>query len=213
MTMFNKMSSFFCLVILLISNISFAQDNKFIFAAKFDDVPTLAAFIKQGNDPNVGDAVRGETALMWAIREEAFRAIDFLSNNPKVDINARAKNGDSALMIASYLGKMDIAQSLIASKAKVNQDGWTALHYASVTGHVEIVELLLKNGAKVNALSPNATTPLMMATRSGKLELVKILLQNGANVSLKNTQGMTAYDFATQAEMRSIADYLKALEK
>lgn len=211
--MFNKISSLICLVILLISTSVFAQDSQFIFAAKFDNISKLTSLIEQGVDPNEGDAIRGETALMWAIREDALRAIDFLLHQPKVNINARAKNGDSALMIACYLGKQDIVQNLISSKAQINQDGWTALHYAAVAGYVEIVELLLKNQASVDAFSPNKTTPLMMATRSGKLALIKILIQNGADVTLKNAQGMTAYDFATQVEMRNIAQYLKTLQK
>jgi ankyrin repeat protein len=214
MSIFNKFSRFSVLVFLLISTSASAsaQDDKFIFAAKFDDVPKLTLLINQGVDPNIGDSIRSETALMWAVRENALRAIDYLLHHPKVDINALAKNGDTALMIACYLGKFAIVQNFISNNVKVNQEGWTALHYAAVVGHIDIVEILLKNKANVNALSPNNTTPLMMATRSGKLDLIETLIKNGADVSLKNSQGMNAYDFAKQAEMSSITQYLESLK-
>lgn len=192
---------------------AFAQDNKFIFAAQFDDVKSLSALINTGINPNEGDVARGETALMWCIRENSVRAFDYLLQLPQVDLNTHAKNGDTALMLASYLNKNDFAQKLIKAGASINHEGWTALHYAAVVGNVEVMELLLNNGAKVNALSPNKTTPLMMATRSGRVEIVELLILHGADVKLKNDLGMTAYDFAIQSEKLKVAEFLEALQK
>lgn len=189
----------------------FAQDNKLIFAAQFDDVKSLDTLIKSGVNPNVGDVARGETALMWCVRENSYKVFDYLLKQPQININAHAKNGDTALMLASYLDKIDYVKKLIAAGADTKHEGWTALHYAAVSGNTDIMSLLLNNGANVNALSPNQTTPLMMASRSGHTAAIQLLMRFGADIHLKNEAGMNAYNFAIEAEKSATASLLKQL--
>jgi ankyrin repeat protein len=102
---------------------------------------------------------------------------------------------------------------LIARDADVNKTGWTPLHYAASAGspaHTQIIALLLENHAYIDAESPNKTTPLMMAAHYGSAGVVKLLLEEGADPLLKNQQGLTAIDFARQANRQASADIIAA---
>jgi len=52
----------------------------------------------------------------------------------KVDINKKDKDGNTALILASWNGHNEIVKSLLANGANINEkgeDGWTALISAS----------------------------------------------------------------------------------
>jgi ankyrin repeat protein len=67
------------------------------------------------------------------------------------EVNAKEKEGWTALISASQNGHREIVQELLSRGAEVNaQDnvGKTALTWASEKGHQEVKELLIKAGAK-----------------------------------------------------------------
>ena len=182
----------------------------FIVAVKFDDVNTVQALLKKGIDVNAGEPVRGETAMMIALRENSMQVFNALLEYPNTQLEVRANNGDTALMLASYLNNLPAVNRLIAAGAKINQTGWTALHYAAAVGNTEIMLVLLNKSAHVDAKSPNKTTPLMMAVRSGDTNAVQVLLDKGADLKLINDLNLTALDFAIQLEKKEIAILLSA---
>lgn len=183
--------------------------DRFIYAVKFNDLKTVRAMVERGFDPNVTEAYRGESALMIAVREDSYDVFAYLIHHPKLQLDARANNGDTALMLAAWLEKVDWVSELIFAGASVNQSGWTALHYAAAVGHEQIVAVLLENKADVNAHSPNQTTPLMMAARKGSVPVARLLLQAGANRDLRNALGMNALDFAIESEKQAMQAFLK----
>ncbi len=64
---------------------------------------------------------------------------------PVIEVNARDKEGRTALYWAAHNGHFDVVTFLINSKADVNPRGlndWTALDAAAQNGHIEIVALL-----------------------------------------------------------------------
>lgn len=179
-----------------------------IFAAKFDDARKVQTLLAQGVDPNAAEEDRGESVLMIAVREGSQRVIDALLLHPKIQLEAKALNGDTALMLASYLGDLQSVTKLLGAGARVNQAGWCALHYAATAGQLDIVKLLLSRQADINALSPNKTTPLMMAVRGGQNKIVSLLIERGADIFIKNEVGMNAYDFAVYYEQSTLANLL-----
>nr|WP_315486245.1 ankyrin repeat domain-containing protein [uncultured Undibacterium sp.] len=188
-----------------------ALAEKIIHATRFDDIQTLKQFAQQGGDVNLAEPDRGESLLMICIRENSAKVFEFLLQHPKINLDNRAINGDTALMLAAYLEQKDLAQRLIKSGAQVNQTGWTALHYAAVVGNHQIMTLLLEHHAYIDAETPNKTTPLMLAARRGEMILVKLLIEEGADIALKNMLGWSAYDFAVEAERRDITALLREL--
>src|SRR5450830_1774899 len=169
--------------------------DDFIFAVKFDDAPTVQRLILDGADANSVEPLRGESALMIAMREKSTR---------NIHLEARARNGDTALMLASFLGNASVVKKLVAAGAEVNQPGWAAIHYAAAGGDIETLNFLLDNAAYIDSESPNKTTPLMLALRSGKYDAAQLLLNAGADIHLKNDAGMTAMDFAAETERKDL---------
>lgn len=199
-----------CLLLWLSSACAFADDHDdLLFAVRFDDVNKVSELVKRGLSVNATESIRGETLLMIALRENSKKVFHYLLDQKDIKLEARAANGDTILMLASYLDNLSFVKAIIEHGAEINQVGWCALHYAAAGGNKDIVALLLEKSAYIDAESPNKTTPLMMAARSGKHIIVNLLLEEGADPTLKNDIGLTALDFAVEVEQREIAAVLK----
>ena len=177
-------------------------------AVKLDNIKLVRSLLQRGFDPNTVDEERGETGLIIAVREDAGKVFDLLLNTKDINLDARARNGDTALMMAAYKGRYDVAKVLLDKGAEPNQTGWAALHYAAAVGNNQIVQLLLDHSAYIDAESPNQTTPIMMAARGGHILTVKLLLDEGADLTLKNGADMTALDFARAGGFKDIVEGL-----
>jgi len=145
-------------------------------AIKRDRADEVRSLLKRGLDPNTVDEERGDTGLIIAMREDAANVFNLLLQTKDVKLDARSRNGDTALMLAAYKGNMAAVRALLDKGAEANQTGWTALHYAAAIGNNDIVQLLLDRYAYIDAESPNKTTPIMMAARGGHILTVKLLL-------------------------------------
>ena len=60
------------------------------------------------------------------------------------------------------------------------KDGQTALIYASIKGDPKVVEMLLAKGAEVNTKDNNGKTALILATRMNHPEVRELLIRAGA---------------------------------
>ncbi|MDY7572904.1 ankyrin repeat domain-containing protein [Actimicrobium sp. CCI2.3] len=196
------------LLVAVILPVSAGSYEEFFFAVRNNNGSKVSDLLQRGFDPNSVDPERGETGLMIALRSDSTRVVEVLLKAPNVDLEMRARNGDTALMTAAYKADIAAVQALLDHKAEVNRPGWTALHYAAAVGANDIVQLLLDRYAYIDAESPNKTTPIMMAARSGHILTVKLLLDEGADVTLKNDAGMTAIDLARKFEHADIAEGL-----
>jgi ankyrin repeat protein len=114
-----------------------------------------------------------------------------------VYVNARRKDRWTPLHLASYCGKPEIVQLLLAHGANAHaEDDFlrTPLHQVA-RGHchsqadsVRISQLLLECSAEVNAQDINRETPLHLASSSGKLEILRVLLEHATG---KNYRGQS----------------------
>jgi ankyrin repeat protein len=190
------------------SSFAGAYDD-FFKAVKLDDAGTVKSLLARGFDPNSIEPQRGETGLMLALRENSAHVIDVLLDARGIDLEKKAKNGDTALMIACYKGNKPVVEALLARDVEVNRPGWTPLHYAAATGQNDIVQLLLDKSAYIDAASPNKTTPLMMAALNNHIYTIKLLLDEGADATLRNEKGLNAIDIAEMNGFTDIAEGLK----
>ena len=102
------------------------------------------------------------------------------------DVNVKDKDGDTALMLASYYGELEIMKMLLDKGADVNaknKDGNTALIEASSRRYIEIVKMLLATkGIKVNARNIDGYTAVDAAGNNQDIELIKLLIIAGATI-------------------------------
>ena len=172
--------------------------DDFFKALQLDLAQSVKSLLNRGFDPNTVDTARGDPALVYAIRFQAVRTIPVLLASPQINLEARAPNGDTALMVAAYKGEKDIVAALLDKGAEPNRPGWTALHYAAASGSLDIARMLLEKSAYIDASAPNRTTPLMMAAGGGQTAMIKLLIEEGADQTIRNDAGMTARDFAAK---------------
>jgi hypothetical protein len=186
--------------------------ERFFEAVKRDDESTMIALALREFDLNTLGP-DGEPALVTAVQLGSLKVANFLLDQRKVKVEVRNRRDESALMMAALKGHLAIAKRLIARGAEVNKPGWTPLHYAAShpePAGVDMTRLLLEHHAYIDAESPNRTTPLMMAARYGHPDVVALLLEEGADASLKNEKGLTAIDFAREANRPSVAEAIAA---
>jgi uncharacterized protein len=178
-------------------------------AVATDDSSTVLRQLLRGADPNAPDA-DGQPPIVLAARAESWKVLDALLAAPGIQVDARNRNDETALMMAVLRGNLTIAKRLMAKDADVNKPGWTPLHYAATSSNPDGVRLMLDAHAYLDAASPNGTTPLMMAAMYGSPESVKLLLEAGADATLENALGMTALDFARQGQRPDAIELLSA---
>ncbi|SDG81751.1 MULTISPECIES: ankyrin repeat domain-containing protein [unclassified Duganella] len=182
----------------------------FIRAAQLDAVTRVKAALARGVNPNTRDS-SGETGLILAMRYEALKVASLLMNTPGIDLEAKAPNGNTALMMAAFRKNRAAVMELLNHGAQVNQKGWTALHYAAAAGSIEITSLLLEKHAYIDAETPTGMTPLMIAAREGQEDVVGLLLVEGADATLKDSGfHLTAAEFALKADKPWIAKSINA---
>ena len=194
----------------ILSSSAFAGAYEDFFSAIIqDDARTVQSLLQRGFDPNTRDP-KNFHGLFLALREPSPKVAQVLINAPKIDLNYLTEQGESPLMMAVFKGQVELAQQLIKQGADVNKPGWAPLHYAATAGNAQLVSLLLANYAYIDAESPNKTTPLMMAAHYGTAGVVKLLLEEGADPLLKNDLGLTAIEFAQNANKTDSVEIIAA---
>lgn len=110
-------------------------------------------------------------------------------------VNAKDKDGNTALIRASASGDVDSVTSLIVAGADIEgrgKYGMSALIAAAHKGKTDCVKTLVAAGANINAESNGGRAALAWAAELKHTDNVKILIAGGANVNAKDNDGETA---------------------
>ena len=171
-------------------------------AATNGSVRVMDILLKAGADPLVVDD-DGVTSLMSAASQGHLSE----PNPSKVQVDAVANSGGTALMFAASGGYTDTVEYLIEQKCDVNVvvkatseykeqvaaavqsgaedvephvDGVTALTVAAQGGYLATCKLLVEAGAVVDIRDEDDMTPLLYAMKGSHAE-TKYLVEHGAN--------------------------------
>jgi ankyrin repeat protein len=107
-----------------------------------------------------------------------------------VNIEAGNGEGQTPLMLAARLGRLDLVAYLVSRGVWVNAmdcRGYTAFALAASAGHLACVRYLRSRGA-----NPNAVAPLLDCVRRGMAGMCRTLLAHGTQVDLADRRGNTA---------------------
>ena len=182
-----------------------------ISAAAHGDLTVVKTLVGGKADINLKDN-NGYTALFHAIEGRYDEVSKFLLQQSAIDLNARGKNGVTALISYVWREDTEMVPKLIERGADVNlsdADGDTALHGAAQNGNVDIAQQLLAKGADINAKNKAGGTPLMWAAVYGNEQVAQLLLQHNATPNLKDNDGMTALDWAVKNNRRNVIAVLR----
>lgn len=125
----------------------------------------------------------GATALHIAASLGNHSLEYILDNGCISDINGVTDAGETALFVASYMGRLDNVSTLLSRNADetilAKYQAYSPLHIAAQQGHEDIVVALFDHGCNVHAKTSLDLTPELVARRSGHLN-VAILLEKYA---------------------------------
>ena len=145
---------------------------------------------------------------------------EMLQGDPSL-AQSRDEKGLSVVLKATYYGKRDVVEALLASGVELNifeaaatgqtdrvraliehdpalvdsysPDGFAPLSLAAFFGHPDTVDALLAAGAEVSAPSRETMklTPLASALATGHNQIARTLIEHGANVNAKGDTDVT----------------------
>ncbi len=160
MSILNRTIGFLLLAWLSLASAGAASGHQiagYFRAVQMDDAGSVAKMLASGAlGPNAVDPVSGESGLILAMREGSARVAAVLMAQPGIDLELKAPNGNTALMMAAFKHNTPAVTALLAKGAIVNRPGWTALHFAAASGDDEITKILLDHFAYIDAEPPGS---------------------------------------------------------
>ncbi|XP_024893182.1 ankyrin-1-like, partial [Temnothorax curvispinosus] len=122
--------------------------------------------------------------------------------NKGANVNAKQKDGTTALHIATQEGHKKVVKVLLKCGAKVDskmKNDITPLHLGAEKGYREIIETILKFGADINSRDEYGRTALHIASQEGRTEVVATLLEYGSDINITSRNNCTPLDYAMAA--------------
>ncbi|XP_021915716.1 tyrosine-protein kinase shark isoform X1 [Zootermopsis nevadensis] len=167
-------------------------------------------------DPPPHDSRRhGRTNLLHrATKEGNYTVVSELLKCGYRSLEAKNQEGQTAVHLASRMGKDDILKKLIESGANINcrdTAGYTPLHYACQSNLPSTVRVLVQIGfANIQARnSDTGWVPLHEAASRGHKEVVRVLLSLNAPVNPRTIANDTPVDLAMRNGHQDCARILR----
>ena len=191
-------------------------------AALFDHVPVIKLLLDRGANAESVDQY-GSSPLAYAILAGKFQAAKFLADKVFGLVNLCDTEGNSPLLLATYVAGRPEVTDLLNAGAKISQSnkiGLTPLWVAMQNNDEELASLLLDfksadSANRVNVdlpLGPWGNTILMQAiaflSERKAVLFTKMLLRKGASVNATNQSKKTALFVAALFDRRDVMKVL-----
>ena len=178
--------------------------------------------------------------FLEAVKAGDIPLVEEMIDRDPARVNAKDGSGVSAILLAIYYGRPEIAELLIVRGAQLDgfeaaaagrvdrmralleedaalanayaPDGFQPLGLASFFGHKPVVDLLLSCEAEVNSASKNGqrVMPLNSAVAGGHTEIARTLLEQGADVNARQAGDFTPLHGAAQNGQMEMVELLLA---
>lgn len=122
---------------------------------------------------------------------------------------------ESALVFASYGGRLNVVKLLIRDGAPIDSifpdEGddalctMSALEGACRRGHLSVAEFLIENGADIHGRQTAVLPPIHAAASSHSIKVIDLLLNKGANVNARDSKRRTACHLAANGVCIDVA--------
>jgi adenosylhomocysteine nucleosidase len=192
-------------------------DDESLASARGEDGVSAVLLARYRFDRPTLDALLATDPELDLFEASAVGRVDRVRTNIDDDpesVHRLSPDGYSALHLAAFFGKPEIARLLLDAGAAV--DRYTTndlanqpLHAAAAGRHIEICRLLLAAGADVDATQHGGYTPLHEAAQHGDAEMVELFLSAGADPTIAVPEGGTPADLAEVAGHLDVANRLR----
>lgn len=190
-------------------------DNLWIETALFGTTDELKKLLDKGLSANA--TTPGGTPLLQLVATDVRKTNLVLERG--ADINARTKNGFTALTVAAnYRGTTEVVRTLLDHGATVAR-GTTdtsvplPLFLAAGTGEIEKARLLIAHGDGVNekwTRRGGSYSPLINAIDMGDAPMVAFLIDSGADIHEQDLRGLTPLSRAVLSNYKDVVAVLIA---
>lgn len=124
------------------------------------------------------------------------------------DINAVTKYGESALRVASRLGRFDVVEALLNAAADRGQLEWSSTMYEVVYGTHDSIRKSVEKNNDLDSVDYWERTPFLMAVQLGDIGKARLLLDLGANRLATGRCGKTPMQYAVQHNNVAMLNWL-----
>ncbi|CAM9188868.1 unnamed protein product [Scytosiphon promiscuus] len=166
------------------------------FAVRCGKIEASRVLLRKGADINARGN-HGRTALHVAMIANQANAMQFLSQQPGVDMNCEDDDRKTPLQLAASEGRVFAVKTLIKLGVDVEHrtsralsfdygprcDDFAPMHFAALHGHVEVLRALARGGADVEPCGNfHLMTPLHHAAAGNEVHAIDFLIRAGASV-------------------------------
>lgn len=180
------------------------------YAANFGHHDLVGYLIERGMDVNATDRC-GRTVLTIAAEKGYYFLVRFLVNGGAVEVDKPGQLGNTALMLAASIARVDMVQLLLTHGADVSEENnkeQTALLLATKNGCLEIVRIILTAGADVNSTDESGDTALIVAVKNADEAMLSLVLEFHPAVDHQNDEGKSALMIALDRRDRRMLHWL-----
>ena len=154
----------------------------------------------------------GDTPLTLAARNKHENVLHALLNDSQCLVDAKGRDGYTALQYSCRYGHVDIVKILLKHKANVNartDSGDTPLILAVIHKHDNVINALLSDSqCLVDAKGQDGYTALHYSCRYGHVDRVRTLVNHKANVNAKTDSGDTPLTLASRNKFDNVVHAL-----